>query len=31
MRNPLTSLDELVWKQFEKVTIAAEKRFGWDK
>ncbi len=31
MTNPLTSLDELIWKQFEKVTVAAEKRFGWDK
>lgn len=31
MTNPLTTLDELIWKQFEKVTIAAEKRFGCDK
>lgn len=31
MSNPLTTLDELIWKQFEKVTVAAEKRLGWDK
>ncbi len=31
MRNPLTTLDELIWQQFEKVTVAAEKRLGWDK
>ncbi len=31
MTNPLTTLDELIWRQFEKVTIAAEKRLGWDK
>ena len=31
MRNPLTSLDELIWKQFEKITIAANKRLGWSK
>lgn len=31
MTNPLTTLDELIWKQFEKVTVAAEKRWGWDK
>ena len=31
MTNPLTSLDELIWKQFEKVTVAANKRLGWNK
>ncbi len=31
MTNPLITLDELIWKQFEKVTIAADKRLGWDK
>ncbi len=31
MTNPLTTLDELIWKQFEKVTVAANKRLGWDK
>ncbi len=31
MTNPLTTLDELIWKQFEKVTNAAYKRYGWDK
>lgn len=31
MQNPLTSLDELVWKQFEKVTQYAYKNYGWDK
>ncbi len=31
MTNPLTTLDELIWRQFEKVTVAAEKRWGWDK
>jgi hypothetical protein len=31
MTNPLTTLDELIWKQFEKVTIAANKKWGWDK
>ncbi len=28
---PLTSLDELIWKQFEKVTQYAHKNYGWDK
>ncbi len=31
MTNPLTSLDELIWKQFEKITVAANKRLGWNK
>lgn len=31
MTNPLTSLDELIWKQFEKVTQYAHKEYGWDK
>ncbi len=31
MTNPLTSLDELIWKQFEKVTQYAHKNYGWDK
>ncbi len=31
MTNPLTSLDELIWQQFEKVTVAANKRLGWNK
>ncbi len=31
MKNPLTSLDELIWKQFEKVTQYAHKNYGWDK
>ncbi len=31
MTNPLTSLDELIWKQFEKVTVAANKKLGWNK
>ncbi len=30
MANPLTSLDELIWKQFEKVTQYAHKNYGWD-
>jgi len=28
MKNPLTSLDELVWEQFEKVTQKAHKELG---
>lgn len=31
MKNPLTSLDELIWKQCEKVTEYAYKNAGWDK
>src|SRR3989338_11041410 len=31
MNNPLTSLDELIWKEFEKVTQYAHKNYGWDK
>ena len=31
MINPLTSLDELIWQQFEKVTVAANKKLGWNK
>ncbi len=31
MKNPLTSLDEIVWKQFEKVTQYAHRNYGWDK
>ncbi len=31
MANPLTSLDELIWNQFEKVTQYAHKNYGWDK
>ena len=31
MTNPLTSLDELIWQQFEKVTVAANKKLGWSK
>ena|SRR3989338_2927690 len=31
MQNPLTSLDELIWQQFEKVTRYAHKNYGWDK
>ncbi len=31
MNNSLTSLDELVWKLFEKITVAANKSLGWDK
>src|SRR3989338_10069535 len=31
MKKPLTSLDELIWQQFEKVTQYAHKNYGWDK
>ncbi len=31
MKNPLTTLDEIVWKQFEKVTQYAHKKLGWNK
>ena len=31
MINPLISLDELIWQQFEKVTVAANKKLGWNK
>ena len=31
MNNPLTSLDELIWQQFEKVTQYTHKEYGWDK
>ena len=31
MKNPLLTLDEIVWKQFEKVTQGANKRLGWNK
>lgn len=31
MTNPLTTLDEIIWKQFEKVTITAEKKLGLNK
>ncbi len=31
MTNPLTTLDEIIWKQFEKVTVAAEKNLGLNK
>ena len=31
MQNPLTSLDELIWKEFEKITQYAHKNYGWDK
>jgi len=31
MKNPLTSLDELIWQQFEKVTQYAHKEYGWNK
>ena len=31
MKNPLTSLDELIWKEFEKVTQYEHKEWGWDK
>src|SRR3989344_1343933 len=31
MQNPLVTLDEIIWKQFEKVTIKANKSLGWNK
>ncbi len=31
MNNPLTSLDEIIWKQFEQVTQYAHRNYGWDK
>jgi len=31
MINPLTSLDELILKQYEKVTVKANKELGWSK
>ena len=31
MKNPLTSLDELIWQQFEKITQKAHTELGWDK
>ena len=31
MNNHLISLDKLVWEQFEKITIAANKKLGLDK
>ncbi|MDO8656475.1 MAG: hypothetical protein Q7K45_04510 [Nanoarchaeota archaeon] len=31
MQNPLTSLDELIWKQFGKITNYANKTLGWTK
>ena len=29
--DPLTTLDEIIWKQFEKVTVKANKELGWNK
>src|SRR3989344_4714863 len=31
MQNPLVTLDEIIWKQFEKVTVKANKNLGWNK
>ena len=31
MKDTLTSLDKLIWEQFEKVTQYAHRNYGWDK